>query len=347
MQGEGGVGLSFEPAPDRTVPDISGTLWFDGQGLLDRVEYRYTILDDELQRLRGAERTGGEVRFALLEGGAWIVRDWWIRMPRIRNEPEGFGGRVRTTMDGFAEVGGEVRRAEPLGGESQVFSVRLGALSGRITVGDSATGLPGAQVFLSGTAYDAVTSADGSFLLENIRPGRYDAVVDHPARRALGITAESWPVEIRANRVAALEVSLSGREDAVRRRCEAEGGVPRESWEEPNTGPATIVVGSVRADGRRVADWPVRVRWRRRSLGAGSGGAEVRERWSGVVLFTGNGGEWLACDLPLDVNVEVSLAEASATRTQVEAGDVRWGRWRPVGRPQAGEILWTELDAGR
>lgn len=101
---DGLVGIGFEPVRERSVPDIAGILWLNEEGELQHVQYRYTGMDQE--RLGSA---GGRIEFDLLESGAWIVRSWWIRMPRIESmiDWERWGER-RDVPVSFVEAGGEV-----------------------------------------------------------------------------------------------------------------------------------------------------------------------------------------------------------------------------------------------
>jgi hypothetical protein len=76
----GWVGLEFEPVPGRSLPEIRGAVWLDaGTAELRRLEYGYT---GRLPFNLGRRHAGGMVEFDRLPTGAWIVRDWWIRMPR-------------------------------------------------------------------------------------------------------------------------------------------------------------------------------------------------------------------------------------------------------------------------
>ncbi len=73
------VGLAFDPDSGRVVPDVTGTLWLDAQSFVLRfVEFTYTQLEDS----RDSRHVGGELHFEPLPGGAWILRRWFIRMPR-------------------------------------------------------------------------------------------------------------------------------------------------------------------------------------------------------------------------------------------------------------------------
>jgi Carboxypeptidase regulatory-like domain len=104
----GEVGLAFEPAADRGIVDIRGTLWLDARtGELRSVEYEYTGLSD------GSERSPsrGEVQFQRLPSGAWIVSRWHIRTARIvrgTGEESRRATRPVEILGDVREAGGEV-----------------------------------------------------------------------------------------------------------------------------------------------------------------------------------------------------------------------------------------------
>lgn len=73
------VGLGFVPTR-KDLTEVEGALWVDRHTAeLRRLEFRYTGLP---VRSRGAE-FGGTIDYIRLPTGAWIVRDWVIRMPII------------------------------------------------------------------------------------------------------------------------------------------------------------------------------------------------------------------------------------------------------------------------
>lgn len=106
----GMVGLEFEPAPDRTMPDIRGVLWLDAASAeLRHLEFSYT-------GLRGAspDWMGGRMDFARLPTGSWIVRSWALRWPIA---PMSFDARRRLLtigrpVRGVQETGGTVLAVE-------------------------------------------------------------------------------------------------------------------------------------------------------------------------------------------------------------------------------------------
>jgi len=72
------VGLAFSPARGRSKPDITGTLWVDRQTAeLSHLEFKYVRLPQGVMD----PRAGGRVSFMRVPTGAWVVRDWLIRMP--------------------------------------------------------------------------------------------------------------------------------------------------------------------------------------------------------------------------------------------------------------------------
>lgn len=75
------VGLGFTPARGRNLPDVKGTLWVDPDNAeLRHLEFTYTRIPEGLK----APKAGGRVEFMRVPNGAWIVRDWVIRMPVAR-----------------------------------------------------------------------------------------------------------------------------------------------------------------------------------------------------------------------------------------------------------------------
>jgi hypothetical protein len=80
----GWTGIAFEPVAGRDVPDVRGTLWLDARTFeLKLVEFKYSRLPVATTN----RHIGGEVRFARLSTGAWIVEQWFIRMPRYGDKP--------------------------------------------------------------------------------------------------------------------------------------------------------------------------------------------------------------------------------------------------------------------
>ena len=100
---EGLIGLAFSPARGRTLPDITGTLWIDRTtAILHHLDFSYTRLPEGLV----APRAGGRIAFLRVPSGAWIVRDWVIRMPEAEMKQRPMAMGTQLEVAGFKEVGG-------------------------------------------------------------------------------------------------------------------------------------------------------------------------------------------------------------------------------------------------
>ncbi|MGH2608391.1 MAG: carboxypeptidase-like regulatory domain-containing protein [Tepidiformaceae bacterium] len=102
------VGLSFEPVPERRLPDVKGALWLDERTAELRVlEFTYT----RRPAREGGGSSGGLIEFLKLPSGAWVVHRWRIRMPmmvvRLRVGSHG-ARREELVLRGFRDVGGDI-----------------------------------------------------------------------------------------------------------------------------------------------------------------------------------------------------------------------------------------------
>ena len=103
---QGLVGLGFTSARDRTVPEITGTLWVDrANSELRALDFKYIRLPQDLV----SSSAGGHIEFLRLPSGVWIIRDWWLRMPRsqMKQRPMAMGEQLEVV--GFVEMGGSAR----------------------------------------------------------------------------------------------------------------------------------------------------------------------------------------------------------------------------------------------
>lgn len=72
------VGLGFRPLPQRSLPDVVGTLWLDERRFeLRLVEFSYSRVPANAD----SADIGGEMHFERLSNGAWLVRRWFLRLP--------------------------------------------------------------------------------------------------------------------------------------------------------------------------------------------------------------------------------------------------------------------------
>jgi hypothetical protein len=178
------VGLAFEPVRRRTEPDITGTLW------LERTTSRLQFLEFAYTRSPWMEAEGvasGRVQFEEMPNGAWIVRRWWIRMPRMVRDHAVMGrGRSGLRVAGIVEAGGEVTRTS-IPAAKPLPETALGVVSGHVW--DSIKGGPlvDARVHLEGTQYAAATDSAGHFVLKDVPSGSYRVSFTHPRLDSLGV----------------------------------------------------------------------------------------------------------------------------------------------------------------
>lgn len=105
--GDSLVGLAFEPARNRRLSDVKGTLWMDRVTYaLKRLDYSYIRVDPSYQ----LPDVGGRLEFSALPSGAWIVSYWYVRMPNL--EPAFRRGFEYIDQGGRAELA-EPRRPIP------------------------------------------------------------------------------------------------------------------------------------------------------------------------------------------------------------------------------------------
>lgn len=188
----GSVGVAFEPSKARReLPELRGTMWIDRKSAeLRKLEYRYVNVSPE-QESAGA---GGEVAFARLTNGGWVISRWSIRMPVLEQvvRTQQLGG-IQTHVVGVQVAGGEVvlaTRATSIGRDT-LWSRPPLTLAG--TVVDSATNAPvaNAHVDLVGAALGASTDARGRFSITGVLPGTYVVETRTAELEAIGAANQS------------------------------------------------------------------------------------------------------------------------------------------------------------
>jgi len=116
------IGLAFEPLRRGRMADITGTLW------LGRQDAKLRFLTFGYTSSPWPEASGvanGRVEFEELPGGAWVIRRWWIRMPRmVQSVDMAFRGITRLRVAAIVEAGGAA---------TQVDASRAGAAGGERT----------------------------------------------------------------------------------------------------------------------------------------------------------------------------------------------------------------------
>jgi hypothetical protein len=287
------VGLAFVPARDRTLPDISGTVWLDARRFeLRFIDFQYTRLPE----MPNANQVGGEVHFTRLKSGAWIVDRWFIRMPQVVIAPGELFPRRQLREEGGTVITDGVE-ASPL----------LATVTG--VVRDS-TGrvVSGAVVRAIGTHRQTLSGADGAYRLDSLPPGgrsvvahtdAYDSFAMLAASRRVGlIPARSQRVDLRAANAAALRSEACPNPDArYIQRMVNQGALRLLMIDEVTSTPISGV--------RFIVSWL----WR--TVRATS----PEERFRQAV--TDSRGAVTFCDLPTGLPLDVSLVGPTGDRSHV------------------------------
>lgn len=290
------IGIAFEPAPQRVMPDVNGTLWLDARTFeLRLVDFRYTLLPP----FEGSENVGGEVHFGKLANGAWVTSRWFLRFPQFARSVAPVDAHtripsvvVRPTLHRLVEEGGMVFTA------GLTLFVRPASVSG--TVVDSAgRPFPGVTIRLGGTPFASQSGASGEFLLDSLPAGRFTIVAEHPAYTELGRIVGEARAELREEERTRLAFRAPDTKDLVERLCK--DNPPRDD----NGTLRVILLDSVTA--RPLPSLRVWLRWAGRFAGTmarpqmlmptEAGGTESISDASGAVTF---------CDVPADVRLVFS-----------------------------------------
>jgi hypothetical protein len=99
----GEIGLAFSPKPKRDISDIDGVLWVD-EKTSELREVRFHFVNAGLLSRLGAD---GFTIFQRMPSGAWIVKEWQLRVPVVMLTGRGYsasswlenGGKVTTALE--------------------------------------------------------------------------------------------------------------------------------------------------------------------------------------------------------------------------------------------------------
>ena len=257
-EAEGLVGLAFEPLGDETV-GIRGTLWLDpGSSRLRWLDYAY----EGLRRVGARGDGGGRVVFESLPNGAWIVREWRIRMP------------LMSTLQTGRVVGYGVKEARVLAVRDDrgrpVLDVESAVVSAVVVDSTGAGPAPEAEVLLMETGDVAAADAEGIVRFGGLSDGRYHLMATTPRLRAFGWEGEAVAVEAVRGTIATARLALPSALSVALGRC--------------GDRPGAVLVGTVTDDGGKVT----------------VAGARVRLTWEDgeASALSDPGGRYLLCDVP-------------------------------------------------
>jgi hypothetical protein len=212
----GMIGLEFEPAAESDKTEVSGVLWLSARTAhLRFVEYRYENLPADI---RGSDKLGGRLEFRLLPGGAWVVDDWYIRMPITettfeRAPDSGTGGlselRQKRKLVAIKEEGGAVLEISDFEPGGQQFGLNgRGSLGGVVIDSTRNAPLSYATVTLLGTNHRTTTDAAGRYSMRYVPAGDFFVTIAHPRVGMLRLGSALRPVRIRPDQVATVNLAI-------------------------------------------------------------------------------------------------------------------------------------------
>jgi len=295
----GEVGLSFEPVPDRKLPDVSGTLWIDEATLqLQVLEVTFVNLPWDLRD----ERVGGTVRFLMLPSGAWVVRDWELRMPVLGSREVGdtrMGYRQEVLLRGFRDTGGRVVEVAGARG-ALVYSAERAWVEGAVFDSTRNTPLPGAVVRIAGTDVTDRTDAGGHFELSAALEGAYRVTVEHPWLDSIGFHDPGNQVELATGVIRPVSIGVPHADSIAARLC----------VDAPDGPDTRIVIGVVRGgDGAPVRRAIVNASWQ---ILGWSDDAKLRVHVIRQEVAAGDDGFYVLCGVPQAQPVTVAAQSDSA-----------------------------------
>jgi hypothetical protein len=300
---QGLMGMRFEPREGREKNDIRGTIWLDAKSFeLRLVEFRYT----QLAPAPNMQRVGGEVHFARLPSGAWVVHKWFIRMPRYSERSAtrstGVPGErpiVVPIVVALTEEGGNVT-AEGLRSAEKPAS-----LTGTVT--DSAGGgLAGATLRLRGTQYLTRSDSSGRFRFDSLPPGSYTLIADHFAYEELGMGLGQQEVSLGDGAALNVAVRAPGTEAIIARLCDGK---------KPVRGLATLRV-TIRDSATSVPVRNLRLRLSWKEYGSSTGG-NVSITPRAIEGTTDATGSVAFCELPADQPLSLVVLREDRMTPQV------------------------------
>ncbi len=297
------LGLGFEPVEGRRVPDIEGVLWVDAESReLRHIEYRYVGLQGAARQAR----PGGRTAFSRLPDGRWIVSDWRIRTPILRQVTQtGIAGRreVVERLSGYHEGGGRVERLAAAPPTPMAPAV----LVGRFWDSTASAPLVGAMVRVAGVADTGFTDDRGELRLDVPAAGMRVVTVAHPK---LGLVADRsvQNVTFVAGQESRMELAVPGVAAFSGLFC-GPGGM------------GAGVIGLAYRRGQAVEGLAVRATWLAR---VGSQSLQYRT----ATATAGARGLFTFCTLPTGRLLRVELVEGTRILATVEVelgvGEYRW-----------------------
>ena len=298
------IGIDFTPAGAVKHPEVSGTIWL-GRATheLRSIEFHYVHLG-----LSDADSAaGGQVKFAPLRTGGWIVTHWSVRSPVVRlaiDRPLAAAAPDRLRVSG--SILREVRSDSAI-----LWSRNLSTIELHIMSGPERRPLRGneAVAYLVGSGLRAATDSNGVVSFSNLVDGSYLVDIGTRELDVLGWARRRVRVDIEAGHVReTADVQVESSLTAARAVCGADAALLSDT-----TG---VIVGRLTGGAGPVADRQVRVSW----IDSRSGSATLPIASRTTRSMAGDG-RFIVCGVPRGPPIQINADGAAASATAQLARD--------------------------
>lgn len=316
------LGLGFTQVRGRELPDIAGVLWLDEQtGALRFIEYGFTNLDHYADR----RYAGGRTEFEQLPNGAWIVRRWYIRAPRLARTT---GGTIRVI--GTHEEGGEVLDAE-LADQPTATLVPRVSVEGFAFDSIRWRPLEGARVYLSGTPFKTVAGTAGKFQMDSIPAGSYYLAFAHPLMDSLPVYPAPRQIQLDSA-VTRVDVAFPSLDGILAEQCPRGDSIRSiKAPQDTVNARRALLFGKVTQATGVQDTFRVRASWTEYTSASGRQEVtldQIQVRPVVTEVTTDANGNYTLCDLPTDlpIRVEVVFGKLGLMRDTVRINATRLAR---------------------
>jgi len=323
----GRIGLAFEPARKRSVPDIKGTMWLEEKSAeLETVEFHYVN-----GNLPGStERAGGRVDFQRLNGGAWVVNYFSIRMPQFgyveqndvsdlnvsmgnrRTVGTSGGHETRVEVVAFREEGGEVLDVFDRDG-NRLAGASAATLSGMVFDSTLMRPLIDATIRLAGTGHTTRSGPGGTFRMDRLPEGTYELEFFHGDMPAWGVLRSAARVSLQRGQVTQTLLAVPPTARLIRELCP----------DMPTDSGFAVVGGRVTESGTGtgIPDARVQFVWKGFEIQGGNSKADklaVNTASAGFETTSDSTGQFRVCGLPPSTQIMAQVALGKNSLPPVE-----------------------------
>jgi len=306
------LALEFWPLGSIRRSEIKGVLYFDrATRALQSVTFDYVNLPATVR----TNVAGGEIEFAQLPNGAWILPRWLIRAPvpvrgQLADTVRRAGSAVNVwsylptaipQTDRLRVTGGDLLAVSAGTGDAEtpLWTRPLSSLSVVVVEGDSGDTelrpVAGATVAFAGSPLQEVTDMQGRVAFRGMVEGEYVVEATTPLYAALGLRPERIRVRFPAT-MAQLDTTMRVKTlpELVRQACGLD------------TKGAALIGTVIRSDGSPVMRAPVKIdpAAAKRPEADTLGSAETR---------TGGDGRYAVCNMPKGTDYVITVVTPDGT----------------------------------